>query len=285
MGTLYQKRNSSKECQIRTRSSRADRPRTPQQIVPTTSTASTGPTTTVITQPTAEELKAYREELKEWTVANNVAAGVIIGTLSAEVKHLVDPDEPAKDMYDRLKATIVQHLSGSSAYGTQIELVQKQFKDTPTLDNFEKHLTFRSKNADLIAAGARLDDSFLAFLLLYSFNSNTDPIWIITSTNIATSGTPINQWSFEQVAGKVYEALRNGICSGHSSTPGINQTALNTIANKTNPNRYSGPACTYPKCRRPKSHATEDCWTKEKDERDKVKGKKGKKHKAKKASK
>ena len=60
---------------------------------------------TVTPQLLAEELKTYREELKEWRVANNAAAGVsvILGTISAEVKHLVDPDEPAKGMYDKLK--------------------------------------------------------------------------------------------------------------------------------------------------------------------------------------
>ena len=180
-------------------------PRTPQ-VVPATVTA---PAITVTPQPTDEELKAYHEELERWGVTNNIAAGVILSSLSAEVKHLVDPDEPAKDMYDRLKTTIVQHTSGSSAYGTRIELVQKQFTDAPTLDNFERHITFfHPKNAKLIAAGPGLDDSYLAFLLLYSFNSSTEPMWTITSTNIAASGIPINQWSFEQVTGKLCEALR-----------------------------------------------------------------------------
>ena len=234
-------------------------------------------------------MKVYHEGLEKWEVANNITAGVILGSLSAEVMHLVNPDEPAKDMYNRLKATIIQHTSGSSVYGTQIELVQKQFMDTPTLDNFEKHLTFfRLKNADLIATSSGLDDSFLMFLLLYSFNSNTNPIWSITSTNIATSGMPTRQWSFKQVAGKLHEALRNGIRSLDSSTssgPSPNQMALNTTTTKTAQSRYSRPACKYPKCRHPKSHVTEDCWTKEKDkhERDKAKKAKEKKYKAKRA--
>ena len=42
-----------------------------------------------------------------------------------------------------------------------------------------------------------------------TLNSDTNPIWTITS-NIATSDIPINQWSFEQIAGKLREALRNG---------------------------------------------------------------------------
>ena len=49
-------------------------PRTPQ-IVPATATT---PAITVTPQPTAEELKAYREELEKWEVANNIAAGVIL---------------------------------------------------------------------------------------------------------------------------------------------------------------------------------------------------------------
>ena len=260
-------------------------PRTPQ-VIPATATA---PAVTVTPQPTAEEMKAYCEGLEKWEVANNIAAGVILGSLSAEVMHLVDPDEPAKDMYDQLKATIIQHTSGSSMYGTQIELVQKQFTDTPMLDNFEKHLTFfRSKNADLIATSSGLDDSFLVFLLLYSFNSNMNPIWSITSTNIATSGVPTRQWSFEQVARKLHEALRNSIHSSDSLTssgPSPNQMALNTTVTKTAQSHYSGPACKYPKCCCSKSHATEDCWTKEKDEheRDKEKKAKEKKYKAKRA--
>ena len=216
-------------------------------------------------------------------------AGVILGLLSAEVKLLIDPDEPAKDMYDRLRTMIVQHTSGSSVYGTPIELVQKQFTDAPTLENFEKHLTFyHSKNAELITASSGLDDSYLAFLLLYSFNSNTEPMWMITSTNIAVSGVPINQWLFEQIAGKLCEALRNGICSGGgtaSSTSSPSQTALNTVANKPGQNRYNRPVCMYPKCCRPKSHTTEDCWVKEKDDCNKEKEKGEKKYKAKKADK
>ena len=59
------------------------------------------------------------------------------------------------------------------------------------LDNFEKHLTFYClKNATLLAVGAGFDDSFLAFLLLYSFNSLEDPVWSMASTNIATSDVP-----------------------------------------------------------------------------------------------
>ena len=176
------------------------------QIIPATATT---PAITVTPQPSAKELKAYREELEKWEVMNNIVAGVILGLLSAEVKHLVNPDKPAKAMYDCLKAMIVQHMSGSSVYRTQIELVQKQFMDAPTLENFEKHITFfHSKNAKLITAGSGLNDSFLAFLLLYSFNSRTEPMWTITSTNIASSRVPTNQWSFEQIAGKLREAVR-----------------------------------------------------------------------------
>jgi hypothetical protein len=98
-----------------------------------------------------------------------------------------------------------------------------------------------------------------------------------------TSDTPINQWSFEHVAGKLREALRNSVRPGGTSTSNTNQTALNANAGKTNTGRYSGPPCTYSGCRRPKSHATENCWTKEEDEKKKTNEKK--KHKAKKAKK
>ena len=64
----------------------------------------------------AEELKTYRE-LKERRVANNIAAGVILGTISDDVKHPVDPDEPAKDMYDKLKAAIIDRAVVHMALG------------------------------------------------------------------------------------------------------------------------------------------------------------------------
>ena len=76
------------------------------------------------------------------------------------------------------------------------------------MDNFEKHLTYyHSKNATLMAVNAGFDDPFLAWLLLDSFNSSEDPIWSMASTNIITSDTPINQWLFNHVAGKLREAL------------------------------------------------------------------------------
>jgi hypothetical protein len=253
-------------------------PRTQQQIAPpTTGAPTTTPSISVMPQPTTEELKRYREELKEWRTANNVAAGVILGAISDEVQHVVNPGEPARDMYDKLEAEVVKQCSANS---TRIDLVDKQFKDAPTMENFEKHLTFyRSKNATLNAVGAGLDDSFLAWLLLHSFHSNDNPMWSMASTNIITSDTPINQWSFNHVAGELRKALRNNIRPTKGSTSNTNQTALNATADKTNTNRYNGPHCTHLGCRRPKTHATENCWTKEKEKREKKKNK----HKAKKA--
>lgn len=66
-------------------------------------------------------------------------------------------------MYDKLKAEVVEQLSNSIVHGIRIERVYKKFKDTPTMENFEKHLTFyRWKNTTLNAVGAGCDDSFLA---------------------------------------------------------------------------------------------------------------------------
>lgn len=261
----------------------------------TTATAPTAPTATPTTPamatsataPSADEVKTYCNELKEWRAADNIAAGVILGTLSPEVQHVINPEESVKSMYDKLKAEVVRQSSGSSANGTRIELIYKQFKDAPTLENFEKHLTFyRSKNASLIAVSAGFDDSFLAWLLLNSFNSNEDPVWSVASTNIVMSDTPINQWTFNHVSGKLCKAMRNSTqcpTGTSTSTSSTSQSALNTNANKTNTNHYDGPPCTHPGCRRLKSHATENCWTKEREERDKVSEKR--KHKVKKAKK
>jgi len=151
------------------------------------------------------------------------------------------------------------------------------------LDNFEKHLTFYClKNATLLAVGAGFDDSFLAFLLLYSFNSLEDPVWSMASTNIATSDVPINKWLFNQVAGKLREAMCNNICPAEASSSGTNQLALNAATNKPTLGRYSGPPCTYTGCLKPKTHSTERCYAKERDEKNKEKDKK---HKAKRAKK
>ena len=62
----------------------------------------TTPAIMVAIQPTDEEMKAYREELKEWKTANNVTAGVILGSISEEVEYIIDPEDSARDMYDKL---------------------------------------------------------------------------------------------------------------------------------------------------------------------------------------
>ena len=153
----------------------------------------------------------------------------------------------------------------------------------PTLDSFEKHLTFyHSKNASLITVGTGFDDSFLAFLLLYSFSSLEDPVWSMASTAIAMSDIPINQWSFNQVTGKLCEALCSSTCSAVASTSGNNQLALNAAMNKLGPNRYSRLRCMYPNCHKQKTHPTKKCWVKERDDRDREKYKKYKAKKAKK---
>ena len=256
-------------------------PRTQQQNIQTAST--TTPNITITSQPTTEELKVYYDRLEKWSTANEVAAGVILGSISDEVEHIVDPKEHAKAMYDKLQAEIIKQSSGSNANNIRYEVVHKLFEDTPTIENFEKHLTYyRTKNAVLHAAGAGMDDAWLAWVLLNSFKHNDNPIWSMASISIATSDTPVNQWSFNVVAGKLREALLNGTPPTKTSTSGTNQTALNASTSKTKTNRYSGPPCTHPGCHRPKSHATEDCWTKEREKREKTKQKK---HKAKKAKK
>ena len=148
------------------------------------------------------------------------------------------------------------------------------------MENFEKHLTFyHSKNATLNAINAGIDNAFLAFILLCSFHFNDNPVWLIASTNIVTSDTPINQWSFDQIARKLQEALQNNTCCAENSTASTSQTALNATADKTAPGQYNGLPCTHPECFHPKTHATENCWTKKQNKEGK------KKHKAKKAKK
>ncbi len=80
--------------------------------------ATATPTLTVTPQPSPEELKAYCGELKDWEAVNNVVAGVILGLISEEVEHIINLEESAKDMYDKLKAKILKQLSRSSTYST-----------------------------------------------------------------------------------------------------------------------------------------------------------------------
>lgn len=171
-------------------------------------------------------------------------------------------------MYDKLKGEVVKQSSRSSINGIWIELVYKQLRDTLMMGNSEKHLTFtfyHSKNATLNAVG--FDNSFLTSLLLNLSNSGNSPTWSMASTNIITSGTPINQRSFNYTAGKLCEALQNNIHPAEKTISTTNQTTLNTTMNETNLNCYNSPPCMHPNCCCPKSHATEDCWTKEREEK------------------
>ena len=137
-------------------------PRAQQLVNP----PSTTPNVTITPQPTSEELTTYREELKEWKAANNIAAGIILGAISDGVRHVIDLKDPAKVVYDKLKAEVAEVVKQSSnriANWIRIELINKQFKDKPTMDAFEKHLTiYHSKNATLNAVGAGIDDTLLA---------------------------------------------------------------------------------------------------------------------------
>ena len=261
-------------------------PRTAWQVIPPTSgTSSNVPGITVTSVPTSEELKTYQDNLEKWTAADNVAAGVILGSISTTVKYVIDPEDSARIMYDKLKAEVTRHSSGSSVNGMRAEIVEKQFTAEPTLDNFEDHLTFyRTKNTALDAVGAGVDDSWLAWLLLRLFKLNDNPMWAMASTSIVTSDVPINQWSFNHVAGKLRKALRNSVRPDNKASLSANQSALNATAGKTSTNCYNGPPCMHPGCCCPKSHATEDCWTKQKEEKEQAKASK-KKHKAKKAKK
>src|SRR6266404_2010452 len=110
------------------------------QVIPAVAAGmTTTPSITITPAPSAEELKTYCEELREWKTANNVVAGVILGMLSDKVQYIIDLEEPAKSMYDKLQAEIIKQSSSSSTNGTRIELVYKQFKDTLTMEGFKKH--------------------------------------------------------------------------------------------------------------------------------------------------
>ena len=71
----------------------------------------------------------------------SIKTGVSLSAISDEVQHIIDPGEPAKDMYDKLKAEVMRQSSSSSANGAQIKLVYKRFKDTPTMGNISCSIT------------------------------------------------------------------------------------------------------------------------------------------------
>jgi len=79
-------------------------PRAQQLVNP----PSTTPSVTITPQPTSEELTTYREELKEWKAANYIAAGIILGAISDGLQHVIDSKDPAKVMYDKLKAEVAE---------------------------------------------------------------------------------------------------------------------------------------------------------------------------------
>jgi hypothetical protein len=90
----------------------------PQVISLTTSSASLLiPGITVTCQPSAKELETYCSEPKEWKAANNIAAGIILSAISDEVQYVIDPEDHAKIMYNKLRAEVVKQSSGSSANG------------------------------------------------------------------------------------------------------------------------------------------------------------------------
>src|SRR5882757_775790 len=96
------------------------------------------------------------------------------------------------------------------------------------------------------------------------------------------SDIPINKWSFNQVVGKLHEAMHNNACPTEASPSGSSQSALNAAMNRLGSNCYNRPPCTHPRCQKLKTHPTKRCWVKEREERNKEK-EKDKRHKAKKA--
>ena len=231
----------------------------------TTTTTPTAPTT-----PTNDEVKAYVTAMEKWSLANDVAAGLILGSLSTSVELVVNSRDHANVMYSKLEAHALKKSSGTSALAVRAEMVKKRFEETPTMDNFEIHIhSFRTSNARLAAVNAAFDDHLLAWTLLHSLCDREEPFWSVAITNIVTSATPVNQWSFEDVAEILCEAVRSNAPKAGKSSVSTSQAALNANASKPNGGRYSGAPCTHPGCPRPKSHATDDCWTKEREERKK----------------
>jgi hypothetical protein len=137
------------------------------------------------------------------------------------------------------------------------------------MENFKKPLTFyHLKNTTLDTVQAGFNNSFLAWLLLNLFNSSDNPIWSVQSTNIVISDIPTNQWVCSHITGKLCEALQNNICPAEREPSSTRQQVLNASTSKTNQNCYNSPPCTYPNFHPPKSHANEDCWTRQKEEQD-----------------
>ena len=125
---------------------------------------------------------------------------------------------------------LARQLSSSSiaVTGTSSNIPSVTVTSQPTPEELK---TYRTKNAAPDAVGAGIDDSWLAFL---SSNSSDNPMWSMASTNIVTSDVPINQRSFNHIAGKLREALRNSIRPDNKASSSTNQAALNATTSKTN---------------------------------------------------
>ena len=153
-------------------------------------------------------------------------------------------------------------------------MVEKKFEAEPTVENFEEHVLFlRTSNANLSAVNAAFDDHLLAWNLIHSLRDKEEPFWSVAITNIVTTATPVNQWSFDDVADKLCEAVRSNGQRGGKPPATTGQAALTANTSKPGGNRYSGTPCTHPGCPCPKSHGTDDCWTKESEEQKKKKEK------------
>lgn len=239
---------------------------------------------TVATVPTSDEIKAFQTAMEKWAAANEVAGGMILGLLSTNIELLVNLDKLASVMYNKLKAHMLKQSSGTSALDTWANMTEKRFEADLTVDNFKEHANFFcTKNAALSAVSTAFNDHLLMWNLIYSLCDREETFWSMVITSIVITATNVNQWAFDNIANRLCNAVQSNCHKGvKSSTTSTSQVALNVNASKPSRGRYSGSPCMYPGCPHLRSHLTEDCWTREREEQ---KNKQKAKQKARKAKK
>ena len=90
-------------------------PHTIQQAPSTTAGTSQSTATTTTTAPTNDKIKVFLTTMEKWETVNDVAAGLILGSLSTSVELMVDSGDHVNVMYNKLEAHALKKSSGTSA--------------------------------------------------------------------------------------------------------------------------------------------------------------------------
>ena len=80
--------------------------------------------------PTNDETKAFLTVMEKWETANDIVAGLILGSLSTSVKLIVNLGNHVHMMYSKLEAHVLKKSSRTSTLTVQAEIVEKRLKQS-----------------------------------------------------------------------------------------------------------------------------------------------------------